>query len=144
MEVINKKASFNFLLKDRLEAGLVLSGAEAQSIRLGKIDLSNSYVKIIKGEAYLVNANIPIANLINYVPTRTRKLLLHKSQITSLQSKISGQGLAIIPIKVYNKGHLIKLQIALAKGKKKFEKRKLLRLQDQNREAEKDLKIKIR
>lgn len=144
MEVINKKASFNFLLKDRLEAGLVLSGAEAQSIRLGKIDLSNSYVKIIKGEAYLVNANIPIANLINYVPTRTRKLLLHKSQITSLQSKISAQGLAIIPIKVYNKGHLIKLQIALAKGKKKFEKRKLLRLQDQNREAEKDLKIKIR
>lgn len=144
MEVINKKASFNFLLKDRLEAGLVLSGAEAQAIRRGKIDLSNSYVKIIKGEAYLINANIPIANLINYVPTKTRKLLLHKSQIISLQSKILAQKLALIPIKVYNKGHLIKLQIALAKGKKKFEKRKALKTRDQNRETEKDLKIKIK
>ncbi|MCX7928753.1 MAG: SsrA-binding protein SmpB [Patescibacteria group bacterium] len=144
MEIINKKAGLNFFLKERIEAGIVLSGAEAQAVRNGRIDLSNSYVKIIKGEAYLINANIPITNAINYTSTRSRKLLLHKSQIVSLHTKTTTQHLALIPTKVYNKGHLIKLQIALAKGKKKFEKKKALKLRDQNREAQEDLKIKLK
>jgi SsrA-binding protein len=140
MEVVNKKAPFNFLLSERLEAGIALNGSEAQAIRRGRIDLSNSYVKIIGGETFLVNASIPVSGLTNYVATRSRKLLLHKKEILSLSNKVSQQNLTLIATKVYTDGHLVKLEIALAKGKKQYEKKASKKLQDLDREAQEEFR----
>lgn len=140
MKIINKKAKFNYNLLERFEAGISLNGGEAKAVRLGHVDLSNSYAKILQGEVYLVNANIPVEGKKDYSPTRSRKLLLHKSQIISIQSKIKAKKLTLVPTKIYTKARLVKVEIALAKTKREFEKRETIKRKDIEREIGQELK----
>jgi len=137
MLIINKKANYNYKLFERYEAGISLKGDEVKTLFSGRADLSNSYVKIINGELYLINANMPS---ISSDPQRSRKLLVHKAEITSIWSKIRQKKLTLVPTKLYNKGRKIKLEFALAKGKKEFEKRQVIKKKDIEREIEKELK----
>src|SRR5437016_1316123 len=126
MKIENKKAFFDYEILDRFEAGINLRGSEVKAVRLGHADLSGSHVRIIGSEAYLVNAKIfpyKFAREEGYDEKRTRKLLLHKKQIISLKAKMDGENLTVVPISLYNTHHLIKAELALAKGKKKHEKR---------------------
>jgi SsrA-binding protein len=144
MTIVNRKAKFNYQLFEHLEAGVSLLGREAKAIRNQRGDLSNSYAKIINGEAFLLNANIPADNGGNYDSRRTRKLLLHKSEIVSILSKIKAKKLTLVPIKLYTKGRLVKVELALAKAKRKFEKKEAIKKKDVERELEKELKnVKI-
>jgi SsrA-binding protein len=136
MQIINKKAHFNYQLLDRIEAGVSLFGSEAKTLRLRGGNLSNAYAKIINGEVYLINFNIPIEGKKDFDPTRSRKLLLHKNEIVSLTTKIKSQGLILIPVKMYNKHRLYKIELALAKAKKKYEKRAGIKKKDIERELE--------
>jgi SsrA-binding protein len=140
MRKINKKARFNYKLLERFEVGISLIGAEVKAIRAGRVDLSNSYAKIIDNEVYLINANISVVGKKEYKPTRSRKLLLHKNQITSLKTKIKAKSLTLVPTKVYTKGRLIKVEIALAKAKRKFEKKEVIKKRDIKREIEAELR----
>jgi SsrA-binding protein len=141
MRIINKKARFNYTLFDKFEVGIALTGAETKALKTGRGDLSNSFVKIIKDEAYLINANFPAANESqNYDPTRTRKLLLHRAELTFLTTKMKQKGLTIVPTKVYTKGRLVKLEVALAKSKRKFEKKESIKKKDIEREIEQQLR----
>lgn len=142
MQIINKKAHFNFLLFDKFEAGLVLSGSEAKTIRTRGGDLSNSYAKVINNEMYLINFNIPIAGKKDYDPARSRKLLLHRSEILSLTTKMKSQNLLLVPVKLYNKHRLYKIELALAKAKKQFEKKDSIKKKDIEREIEEEFSNK--
>ncbi len=144
MQAINKKALYNFILYEKIEAGLNLLGAEVKAIKQGRIDLSNSFVKIINQEAFLINAKIPVEGKRDYSPTRSRKLLLHKKEIVLLESKIRQRGLVLVPTKIYTLGNLIKIEIALAKPKKKYEKKEALKRRDLQKEIRKELKNKSR
>lgn len=137
MKILNKKASFNYTLLERFEAGISLTGEEIKTLKERGADLGNSYAKIINNEAYLINANIFSEKGDS---TRSRKLLLHKREIISLESKIKAKKLTLIPVKMYNKGRRIKVELALAKPKKEFEKKEALKRQDIKREVEKELK----
>jgi len=140
MKKINKKVHFNYNLFDKYEVGITLLGGEVKAIRKGGIDLSQSYAKIIDGEVYLINASISVEGKKNYLPTRSRKLLLHKDQIISIQSKIKAKKLTLVPTKVYTKGRLIKAEIALAKSKLKFDKKEAIKKKDIEREIERELR----
>ena|SRR3989344_6457049 len=141
MKIYNKRANFNFdLEKERVEVGLSLLGMEAKSLRDGRGDISLAFIKSLNGELYLINANIPVQNAVDYNPTRPRKLLLHKSQITSLLTKIKTSKLAIVPVKMYNKRRLVKLELALGKPKRKFEKKEAIKKKD----IELDMKRELR
>ena len=143
MRIINKKAKFNYNLLEKFEAGVSLIGAEAKALRIRGADLSSSFAKIIGDEVYLINVNIPVEGKKDYNPTRSRKLLLHKDQIISLQSKIKAKKLTLVPTKIYNKNRLVKVEIALAKSKRKFEKKEAIKKKDIEREIEKELKISV-
>jgi SsrA-binding protein len=143
MKIFNKRASFDYQVLEKIEAGISLSGGEARAARTGHINLTNSYVKILDNEAYLINANIPVPDKKNYDPTVSRKLLLHKSQILNLLVKSKQKKLTIIPIVVYTKGHLIKLEIALAKSKKVFEKKDAKKLEDIKRDNDREISSKV-
>lgn len=119
-KAVNKKASFNYEVRDEVEAGIVLTGLEIKAIRAGQVDLTSSHVRIISGEAFLLGSriNVPGEDLL-----RTRKLLLHKGQIARLAGKSQEKGLAIIPLKLYLKRGRAKVLIALGKGKKIHDKR---------------------
>ncbi len=132
----NKKAHFNYNLLEKKEAGIVLTGEEVKTLKERGADISSAYVKIIENEAYLVNANI----FTSQDPSRTRKLLLHKKEIFSLLSKIKSKKLTLIPLKLYNKGRRVKLEFALAKPKKSFEKKENIKKQEAERQAEIELK----
>ena len=119
---------------------MVLTGGEAKAIRNGHVDLSQSHARIIKGEAWLVNANIPVVGAKKYRPTRTRKLLLHRSEIITLETKIKQRKLTLVPVAVYTKKRLIKIGLALGKAKKKHEKKETLKKKDIEREIERELK----
>jgi len=140
MKLINKKARFHYNLLERIEAGISLNGGEAKAVRLGHVDLSNSFAKILQGEIYLVNANIPIEGKKDYSPTRSRKLLLHKSEIISIQSKIKAKKLTLVPTKLYTKRRLVKVEIALAKTKREFEKKEAIKRKDIKREIARELR----
>jgi SsrA-binding protein len=141
MKLINKRAKFEYeLTGEGVEAGLSLKGAEAKSIREGRGDLSQSFVKILGDEVYLVNANIPAQGIEKYDSTRTRKLLLHHQETTSLITKMKQKKLQIVPIRLYNKGRLIKLYLELGKSKRQFEKRDSIKLHDIQRDLERELK----
>lgn len=140
MRILNKKAKFNYQILEKYETGISLLGIEVKSLRNGRADLSNSYAKIINGEVYLINANIPSANVDNYDATRTRKLLLKRNEIISIQSKIKARKLTLVPISLYNKGRLVKVNLALAKPKRKFEKREDLKKKDIEREIQRQLR----
>ena len=135
MNIANKKARFEYELSgDGVEAGISLLGAEAKSVREGRVDISQSAVRILGDEAFLVNANIPAPGLQKYNSTRIRKLLLHRGEILSLVTKMKQKKLQIVPIRVYNKGRLIKLYLELGRAKRKFEKKEALKRHDINRD----------
>jgi SsrA-binding protein len=141
VNIFNKKSKFDYqLLGEGVEAGISLKGAEAKSIREGRGDISKSFVKIVGNEAFLVNANIPVSSIANYDSTRTRKLLLHKSEILSLLTKMKQRKLQIVPLKLYNKGRLVKLYLELGKPKREFEKREAIKKKDIDRDIERELK----
>ncbi|HJY98574.1 MAG TPA: SsrA-binding protein [Patescibacteria group bacterium] len=144
MKLFNKRAKFEYeLAGEGVEAGISLKGAEAKSLREGRGDLSQSFVKIMSGEVYLLNANIPAAGIVGYDATHKRKLLLHKGEILSLTTKMKQKKLQIVPVRVYNKGRLIKLYLELGKPKRKFEKKESIKRRDINRELEKEFKGSI-
>ncbi|MFV1917350.1 MAG: SsrA-binding protein SmpB [Patescibacteria group bacterium] len=140
MKIINKRARFNYKLFDKYEAGISLNGGEVKSIRRGNTNLSQSYAKIIDDEIYLINTNIPVEGKKDYSPTRSRKLLLHRNQIISIKSKIKAKKLTLVPVSVYTKGRLIKAEIALAKSKRRFEKKEAIKRKDIEREIERELR----
>lgn len=147
MKIINKSAGFDYELYDKLETGVELSGAEVKSLFLGQASLEEAYVKFVDNELFLLNAHIhpyKYADTSKIDPKRTRKLLLHRKEMLSLQTKIQQKNFVLIPISWYNKGRHIKLEIALAKGKKKWEKRETIKKADLARETEKVLKLKIK
>ncbi len=144
MKILNRKAGFDYLLSDeRLEAGLSLKGIEAKSLREGRGDISQSFVKIIDNEIYLINANIPVPDSQTSDPTRSRKLLLHGSEIVSLLTKSKQQKLAIVPLKLYNKGRLIKIELALGKPKRNFEKKESIKRKDIERDMAQEYKNSV-
>jgi SsrA-binding protein len=140
MKIFNKRVRFDYQILEKIEAGISLNGGEAKAVRTGHLNLTNSFAKIISGEVYLVNANVPINGKKDYSPTRSRKLLLHKGQIIDLELKSKAKRLTLVPVAVYTKGRLIKVELALAKSKKKFEKKQTIKKKDLERELERELK----
>jgi SsrA-binding protein len=142
--IVNKKATFDYELLERFEAGVLLSGYEVKAVRAGKASLNGAYVIIRGGEAYLVNATISPYQVANtpkgYDPERARKLLLSKKELAELERGSENQGLTIVAIKWYNKKRYLKLEIALAKGKKKADKRQILKERDTKRDIDRILK----
>lgn len=142
MQILNRKAHFNYQIEEEFEAGIQLFGSEVKSIRLGKVSLNESYIANIKGELHLVNANISIyenANNFNHDPIRARKLLLHKKQISKLISKMEVKGYSIIPLKIiFNKKNYVKIIIGLGKGKKLYDKRETIKKRDENRRLQRE------
>ena len=140
----NKRAHFDYELQDKYEAGLVLSGAETKSSKLGHISLKGSFVTIHESELYLTNATIsryPFSDpKIAYDPTRSRKLLVKKSEIKSLIGKLHVKGLTLVPLRVYTKRRLIKLEFAVARGKKAHDKRSDIAKSESKRNIERALK----
>lgn len=144
MEMINKKAKFEYeLTGEGLEAGISLLGGEAKAIRDGRLDMSQSFVKIVQGEAFLINVNIPVNGLKNYDSTRSRKLLMHKKEILSLLTKMKQKKLQIVPVKMYNKRRLVKVYLELGKPKRKFEKKQSIKRRDIQRDMELELKNSV-
>ena len=134
----NRQASHNYLLSDRLEAGIQLTGTEVKSAKMGKIQLKDAYAEVQGNEAWLVNAHISQyshGNRENHEPVRRRKLLLHRDEIRKLQEKTREKGLTVIPTKLYMKGGLIKCEIAVGKGKKLHDKREAERAKEADNEA---------
>ena len=134
---INRKASFNYFFKELYEAGIVLKGSEIKSVRLGKINIADSYAVDKKGEIFLVNSHIPIykqASYSNHNPYSERKLLLNKREINKLIGRINEDGFTLVPTKMYFKKGKAKLEIAVAKGKKQFDKRAVKKNRDWNRD----------
>ena len=135
----NKKASFNYFIDEVFEAGLVLLGPEVKSLREGRASLVDGYARIKRGQVFLYNMHItpyPYAHHMNLEPKRTRKLLLHKREIKRLIGKTEEKGYSLIPLKVYFSGSYAKVELALAKGKKKVDKRRSLKEKELKREME--------
>lgn len=140
---VNKKATFEYEILEKFEAGLMLTGAEVKSVRNGNIRLLGSYVTFHGTSATLLNAHISpykYAQNEEYDPTRSRRLLLKQKEINYLRGKLSEKGLTIIPLSVYTKGNLIKIEIGVGRGKKTFDKRESVKKRDQKREIAKKLK----
>ncbi|MCX8083734.1 MAG: SsrA-binding protein SmpB [Calditerrivibrio sp.] len=143
----NRKALHDYEILETYEAGIVLTGTEVKSCKNGQINLKDSHVRIVNGEAFLLNAHISQyehGNYTNHEPTRTRKLLLHKREINKLAGKSQEKGLTLVPLKVYLKKNRIKLEIALAKGRKTHDKRDEIRKKDLEKEFSREFKGKIK
>lgn len=143
MKILNKTALASYRVLERVEAGIVLTGAEVKAVRAHHVDLAGSYVKIIGSEAYLVNAKIypyEYARVEGYDESRTRKLLLHKKEIIALKSRMVQGNFILVPISLYESNGFIKLQLALSRGRKRHEKKRDLKVKDLKREAEYELK----
>lgn len=141
----NKKARFDYFIEDTYEAGLVLHGTEVKSLRMGKCSIKEAFVRIEKDGVYVYGMNITPyekGNIFNKDPLRPKKLLLHQYEIDKLTGQIKEKGYTLVPLEVYIKGSLMKLQIGLARGKKNYDKRQDIAKKDQKREAEKEFKIK--
>ena len=141
----NKKAYHDYFIDDKWEAGIELVGTEVKSIRMGKCSIKEAFVKIDKGEVYVYGMHISPyekGHIFNKDPLRVRKLLLHKYEIMKLNGKIAEKGYTLMPLQVYFKGSLVKVQVGLARGKKLYDKRADIAKKDQRRELEKDFKVK--
>ena len=142
----NKKVYHEYFLEEIYEAGIALHGTEVKSIRMGKCSIKESFVRIDKsGEVYIYGMHITPyekGNIFNKDPLRVRKLLLHKYEINKLAGKIAEKGYTLVPLQVYFRGSLVKVEIGLAKGKKLYDKRQDIAKKDQKREAEKEFKIR--
>lgn len=143
----NKKAYHDFFIEEKYEAGIVLHGTEVKSMRMGKCSIKEAFIRIENGEVFAYGMHVSPyekGNIFNKDPLRAKKLLLHKQEINKMAGKISEKGYTLVPLQVYFKDGLAKVEIGLAKGKKLYDKRQDIAKKDQKREAEKELKIKIR
>ncbi len=139
----NRKAYHNYFIQDSIEAGISLTGTEIKSLRSGRVSLGEAYVRPEAGELWLVNAHIAryeAASHLSHEPRRPRKLLLHRKEINNLSSRIAEKGLTLVPLKIYLKDHLAKVAIALAKGKKLYDKREAITRREVEREMGRTLK----
>ena len=137
MQIINKKAYFNYFIDSEIEAGIVLKGTEIKSVRKGSVNLTDSYVRIKNNEAYIINMFIDKydeGNIFNHEPTRERKLLLHKKEIKRLLELTSRDGYTLVPVKLYIKNDKAKISIGIAKGKKLYDKRETIKKRDLERD----------
>jgi len=141
----NKKARFDYFINETFEAGVVLHGTEVKALRMGKCSIKESFIRIENGEVYIYGMHISPyekGNIFNKDPLRVKKLMLNRHEINELSAAIAQDGYTIVPIRVYFKGSLVKVEIGLAKGKKLYDKRHDIAKKDQKREAEKDFKIR--
>ncbi|CRZ33717.1 SsrA-binding protein [Herbinix hemicellulosilytica] len=141
----NKKAYHDYFIEDKYEAGIVLHGTEVKSLRMGKCSIKESFIRVENGELFIYGMHISPyekGNIFNRDPLRVRKLLLHKYQINKLAGRLSQKGYTLVPLQVYFKGHLVKLEIGLAKGKKLYDKREDIAKKDMRREVERDFKVR--
>ena len=139
----NKKAYHDYFILDTYEAGISLAGTEVKSLRMGKCSIKEAFIRIEDGEVFIYGMNISPyekGNLFNKDPLRVRKLLLHRSEIQKILGKTKEKGMAVVPLKVYFHGGLVKVEIGLAKGKKLYDKRDAIAKKDQKREAEREFK----
>lgn len=141
----NKKAFYDYFIEDKYEAGIELVGTEVKSLRMGKCSIKEAFVRIQRGEVYVYGMHVSPyekGNIFNKDPLRPRKLLLHRYEIRKIEGQIAQKGYTLVPLNVYLKGSLMKMEIGLAKGKKQYDKRQDIAKKDQRREAEKQFKVK--
>ena len=141
----NKKAFYDYFIEDKYEAGIELVGTEVKSLRMGKCSIKEAFVRIQKGEVFIYGMHISPyekGNIFNRDPLRARKLLLHRYEIRKIEGQIAQKGYTLVPLNVYLKGSLMKVEIGLAKGKKQYDKRQDIAKKDQRREAEKQFKVR--
>ena len=147
----NKKAFHDYFIEDTYEAGISLAGTEVKSLRMGKCSVKEadgsqeSFIRVEKGEVYIYGMHISPyekGNIFNKDPLRVRKLLLHRHEINKIEGKLQEKGLTLVPLKVYFKGSLVKVEIGVARGKKLYDKRQDIAKKDQRREAEREFKVK--
>ena len=139
----NKKASFDYFLLDTYEAGIKLTGTEIKSIRAGKVNINDAYIVVRNGKVFIVNmfvAKYDLGNIFNHEERRSRELLLHKSQINKVSGKLQTEGITLVPTKLHFVDALVKVEFAIAKGKKLYDKREDLKRKDLTREAQKAYK----
>lgn len=137
----NKKAYFDYFVEEKIEAGIELAGTEVKSVRLGQINLKDSYCQIIKGELFALGIHISPyekGNIFNRDPMRDRRLLIHKKEILRLYNAVRRDGCTIVPLSVYLKGPIVKVEIGLCKGKKLYDKREAIAKKDAQRAAERE------
>ena len=143
MEILNRKARYDYEILDKFEAGIVLTGTEIKSIRNGSANLKDSYAIIKNGEAFLLNMHISEykeGNQFNHYETRTRKLLLHKNEIKKINDKINIKGLTLVPVKLYFSNGNAKIELAVARGKHSYDKKETIKQRDIEREMKKSMK----
>ena len=141
----NKKAYHDYFIEEKYEAGISLAGTEVKSLRMGKCSLKESFIRVENGELFIYGMHISQyekGNIFNKDPLRVRKLLLHRHEINRIAGQMTQKGYTIVPLQVYFKGSLVKVEIALARGKKLYDKRQDIAKKDMRREAEKDFKVK--
>ena len=141
----NKKAYHDYFIEDKYEAGISLAGTEVKSLRQGKCSIKESFIRIEKGEVFIYGMHVSPyekGNIFNKDPLRVKKLLLHKYEINKMAGKIAEKGYTLVPLQVYFRGSLVKVEIGLAKGKKLYDKRQDIAKKDQKREAEREFKIR--
>ena len=141
----NKKAYHDYFIEDKYEAGISLAGTEVKSLRQGKCSIKESFIRIEKGEVFTYGMHISPyekGNIFNKDPLRVKKLLLHKYEINKMAGKIAEKGYTLVPLQVYFRGSLVKVELGLAKGKKLYDKRQDIAKKDQKREAEKEFKVR--
>jgi SsrA-binding protein len=144
---VNRRARHEYAVEETLEAGLALTGTEIKSIRAGRVNLAEAYARIEKGEAWLIGAHIAPyeqGNRNNHEPTRTRKLLLHRDQIAELVGRTQAKGFTLVPLKLYIRNGMAKLEIGIARGKKAYDKRRTIAERDARRELERSTKERVR
>lgn len=143
MEILNKRARFDYFIEEEYETGIVLTGTEIKSIRDGHCNIKDAYAIVRNNEVFILNMYVgqyKEGNIFNHEETRTRKLLLHKNEIKRIKQKLEMQGLTLIPLKLYFKNNKLKLLLGLCKGKKTFDKRNVIKERDVNREVNRNLK----
>ena len=139
----NRKARHNYFVQDGEEAGIALMGSEIKSIRDGRVSLNDAYIRPEGGQLWLVGAHIAryqAASYLSHDPARRRKILMHRKQIKNLQSRVAEKGLTLLPLRIYIKGHLAKLEVALGKGKKLYDKRDSITRRDVKRDLQRTMK----
>ena len=141
----NKKARFDYFIEETYEAGISLHGTEVKSIRMGKCSIKEAYARVENGEVFVYGMHVAPyekGNIFNKDPLRVKKLLLHQHEINKIAGKLATQGYTLVPLQVYFKGSLVKVEIGLGRGKKLYDKRQDIAKKDQRREAEKNFKVK--
>jgi SsrA-binding protein len=144
---LNRRARHDYAIDETIEAGLVLTGTEIKSIRAGRVNLAEAYARIERGEAWLIGAHIAIyeqGNRNNHEPTRTRKLLLHRDQIAELIGRTQAKGFTLVPLRLYLRDGIAKLEIGVARGKKTHDKRRAIAERDMRRDLQRETKARIR